>query len=151
MTAPGAGGRALEGAAAGRPLRAVRLGAVLCAMLGGLAAAEPAAERPIPPAEWRALTEGRTVWYSLDGVHWGREYFHRDGETATFVTPDGRCLTAPWGWADGLYCFAYDGLHCFRHVRRDGEILAIPEGGDAAQVVAKITDEALFCGPSLSS
>lgn len=125
---------------------------VLAALIAAPAFASAAsAEEPIPPEEWREMTLGRTVWYSLDGAPWGREHFHLDGRTATFVTHDGQCMTAPWAWSDGLYCFAYDGLHCFRHVRRDGAMLAVPESGEPAQVIEKITDEPLSCGPSLSS
>jgi hypothetical protein len=131
----------------------------LSAMLGGAIWATPAAatdaqpgDAPIPLEEWRALTTGRTVWYSLNGRHWGKEYFHPGRDSATFVTADGDCVTAPWIYADGLYCFAYAGMDCFRHVRRGETMLAIPyEPGGQEQVIERITDTPLSCEAPLSS
>lgn len=104
----------------------------------------------VPVEEWRRLTEGRVVWYSLGGVHWGREYFHRGRNVATFVAYDGTCMTAPWIEADGIYCFAYSGLDCFRHVRREGQLTVLPLGGGQPQTIEKITDDGpLSCEPPL--
>jgi hypothetical protein len=108
-------------------------------------------DTPVPVEEWRALTEGRVVWYSLDGRHWGREYFHRGRDVATFVAEDGTCMTAPWVEAEGIYCFAYSGMDCFRHVRREGELIVLPLGDGAAQTIERITDDGpLSCEPALS-
>jgi hypothetical protein len=101
--------------------------------------------------EWREMTEGRTVWYTLDGRQWGREYFHPGTDSATFVSADGDCATAPWVYADGVFCFAYTGMDCFRHIRRDGQLLAVPLSNGATQVIEKITDGPLSCEPPLSS
>jgi hypothetical protein len=128
--------------------------AAICAVAACAAAATDLApgDIAIPPEEWRKLTAGRTVWYSLDGRHWGKEYFHPGRDSATFVTPDGECATAPWAYADGLYCFAYAGMDCFRHVRRGDRMLAIPFDPDGReQVIEKITDTVLSCEPPLSS
>lgn len=108
-------------------------------------------DEPVPLAEWRALTEGRTVWYAIDGEHWGREYFHPDRDSATFMTRDGACVTAPWAHAEGLYCFYYTGMECFRHVRRDGRLVILPLSGGGAQEVERIDDAPLSCEPPLSS
>lgn len=125
------------------------------ALLSGLAAASAADLQPgdeeIPLSEWREMTDGRTVWYSLNGVHWGKEYFHPGGETATFVGAEGLCATAPWAFADGLYCFSYANMDCFRHVRRDGRLLALPLSDGTEQVIERITDGPLSCEPPLSS
>ncbi len=134
-------------------LRAAALTSCLAAAASTAASAaelEPG-DAPIPLEEWRAMTEGRTVWYSLNGVHWGKEYFHPGGQTATFVGAEGLCATAPWVFADDLYCFSYTGLDCFRHVRRDGVLMALPLSDGAAQTIERITAEPLSCEPPLSS
>jgi hypothetical protein len=105
---------------------------------------------PVPVEEWRSLTEGRVVWYSLGGAHWGREYFYRGRNLATFIGHDGTCMTAPWIEADGVYCFAYSGLDCFRHVRRDGKLFVLPLGDGQPQTISRITDDGpLSCEPAL--
>jgi hypothetical protein len=132
---------------------------MFAALLLTLALAAPAAatdaqpgDVPIGLDEWRALTGGQTVWYSLDGRHWGKEFFHPGRDSATFVTADGDCVTAPWIYADGLYCFAYAGLDCFRHVRRGDRMLAIPfDPGGQEQVIERITDTPLSCEAPLAS
>lgn len=101
--------------------------------------------------EWREMTDGRTVWYTLDGQHWGREYFHPGTDSATFVSANGDCATAPWVYADGVFCFAYTGMDCFRHIRRGDQLLAVPLSDGATQVIEKITDGPLSCEPPLSS
>ena len=126
-----------------------------CLLLAALPTAPRASDilpgdTPVPIEEWRALTEGRVVWYSLGGEHWGREYFHRGRSSATFVSRDGDCMTAPWVEADGIYCFAYSGMDCFRHVRRDGQLMVLPLGGGQPQTIEKITDDGpLSCEPPL--
>jgi len=135
-------------------VRSFPSGIALALILGAtaLAGALEPGDQPIPLSEWREMTTGKTVWYSIDGALWGREYFHPDGARATFVTEDGECMTAPWAFYNGLYCFAYSGTDCFRHVRRDGRLLAIPDGdAGAAQVIEKITDTPLSCEAPLSS
>ena len=108
-------------------------------------------DEPIPLQEWREMTEGRVVWYTLRGQHWGREYFHRGQDLATFILYDGTCITAPWGYADGVFCFSYAGTDCFRHVRRAGEIVVIPIGAGEAQSVERISDDGpLSCEPPLA-
>ena len=128
--------------------------AALAALIAApaLAAGPQPGDVPIPLEEWRAMVEGRTVWYSLDGEHWGKEYFHPGKSSATFLARDGQCVTAPWVYAEGVYCFAYAGMHCFRHVRRGEEIVVIPiEGEGGEQTVERIDDAPISCEPPLSS
>lgn len=121
------------------------------AMEAGAGALEPG-DVEIPLAEWRALTDGRTVTYHLRGRLWGREFFHPGGGRATFVSADGDCATAPWEYVDGLYCFHYAGRDCFRHVRRGDELAAIPTTlGGETQMIVEIADGPLSCAPALSS
>jgi hypothetical protein len=132
------------------PLLALALAAPVVAMAAG--ATEPApADQPIGLDEWRALTDGRTVHYEIGGQLWGREHFHKGRDSATFVAPDGQCMTAPWAYAEGVYCFAYQGMDCFRHVRRGGRLFAVPLSGEGgAQEIVRITDEPLSCEPPLA-
>jgi hypothetical protein len=147
------------------------LGAALCAMTlaGQRAQAAPTTlspvEAPLPPRdlvlrdgapvpqeEWRALTEGRTVWYfARDGL-WGRELYRRpdadaSGGIVTFEHRDGLCLDARWTHNAGLYCFDFgEGPpHCFRHLRWEGRLFAISLSGDV-QEVKRIDNSGVSCG-----
>jgi|OM-RGC.v1.023555888 hypothetical protein len=131
---------------------ALRLPLAFAAALAAAPLVADEAGTPIPPEEWRAMTRGKTVWYALDGAHWGREYFHPDSDVATFLGRDGQCLSAPWAHVDGVYCFAYGGLHCFRHLRRGEEIVVIPVDGDGGeQTVERIDRTPVSCEAPLSS
>ena len=136
-----------------RPLAAALATLALGAMPAtvGLAGELASGDQVIGVEEWRQMTQGRTVHYSLGGRHWGREYFHPDRDSATFLSADGDCVTAPWVHADGVFCFAYTGMDCFRHVRRGDRLLALPLGDGAEQVIERITAEPLSCEPPLSS
>lgn len=116
--------------------------ALLCAAAPALAA-----EAPIPPEEWRALTLGKTVHYAVDGRDAGREYYREGGDFAVFLTPDGACVEGPWAYAGGRYCFWYgEAFQCFAHLRRGADIVSRPEGGGADQIVARIAEnEPLSC------
>ncbi len=118
-------------------------------------AAEPEAEAPeevpIPVEDWREMTAGRVVWYSIEGRHWGREYYDPERDRAVFVGADGTCLSGGWAAQDGVYCFAYAGLHCFRHVRRGARIVILPVPDGVEQTVERITDDGpLACTPPLT-
>jgi hypothetical protein len=125
--------------------------AVLALIAAPAWASEQPVEEQISLDEWRALTAGRTVWYSLNGAHWGKEHFHPNEDRATFVGADGDCITARWIYADGVYCFAYGGLHCFRHLRRGDEIVVSPLGSGMEQVVEQIDRTPLSCEPPAMS
>lgn len=100
--------------------------------------------------EWQALTAGRVVWYAINGRHWGREYFHRGRNIATFIAHDGTCMTAPWVEVDGIYCFAYTVTDCFHHVRRNGTLMVLPVDDGEPQTIERITDDGpLSCEPPL--
>lgn len=107
---------------------------------------------PVPPAEWRALTEGRTVWYfARDGL-WGRELYRLgdaapDGGFVTFEHRGGECLDARWRYEAGLYCFDFGAgpAHCFRHMRWQDRLFAISTSGDV-QEVKRIDRSGVSCG-----
>ena len=131
----------------------LRLAAFLVLLAGAVGAADlKPGDEPLSVEEWRRLTDGRVVWYAIEGQHWGREYFHRGRQVATFVANDGTCMTAPWVEADGVFCFAYMGMDCFHHIRRDGQLMVVPTTGGATQVIERITDDGpLSCEPPVSS
>lgn len=107
---------------------------------------------PVPPDEWRALTDGRTVWYfARDGL-WGRELYRLGDATAqggmvTFEHRDGECLDARWTHDAGLYCFDFGAgpAHCFRHLRWQNRLFAISVSGDV-QEVKRIDRSGVSCG-----
>lgn len=118
----------------------------------------PAPERtPVDPeldyfteAEWRALATGKTLTYMTPFGLMGREYYIPGGNEVVFVYFDGRCFQGTWFKQDDVYCFEYDGLHCFEHFQRGEDIIAREMDGDE-QIVTEITDEVLTCEPELLS
>lgn len=105
------------------------------------------AEAAIPLEEWRALTLGKTVHYSIGGRPAGREYYPEAGDFAVFLTPDGMCVEGPWAFDEGRFCFLYgEALQCFAHLRRGDDIVSRPEAGGDEQIVARISkDEPISC------
>jgi hypothetical protein len=100
-------------------------------------------------ASWRAYVEGKTLYYSTPSGILGREYYPVGGDKAVYIYFDGRCFDGEWAVeADGLFCFQYDGAHCFEHFERDGKVIARETDGDE-QVVVRVTDEVLSCAPDL--
>ncbi|MGF1444744.1 MAG: hypothetical protein ACFBRM_00920 [Pikeienuella sp.] len=107
-------------------------------------------DRLIPGEEWRAMTTGKVVWYAIEGRLWGREFFHPNGTQSIFVASDGTCLEGVWWEGNGVYCFSYEGLHCFRHVLRGDQILIVSITGGEVQTVERITDDGpLACTPPM--
>lgn len=108
---------------------------------------------PVDAAEWRALTNGRTVWYFAHDGLWGRELYRSsanspaDGGLVTFEHRDGECLDARWTHAAGLYCFDFGAgsPHCFRHLRWQDRLFAISVNGDV-QEVKRIDRSGVSCG-----
>ncbi|GIX13570.1 MAG: hypothetical protein KatS3mg118_1529 [Paracoccaceae bacterium] len=136
----------------------IRIAVLLAALGCGLASAAPAGaeDQPIPLEEWRRMTEGRTVYYYVDGQFFGREYYWPGTDMVTFQHASGQCADARWDYADGIYCFHFDRPHCFAHVRRGERIFVIPRavplGGDETeQEVRRIVAAPFSCAPGLSS
>ena len=146
------------------PQPALRALATLLALSAPALAAGPeplpdrltAEGRDIPPADWRAKTEGRTVWYRIGPVMWGREHYHPGTNRITFQFPDGDCLDAVWSFDDGWYCFDFgpaleaSGPHCFRHLALDDRLFALSSRGDP-QEIDRIDRTPLSCGASPTS
>ncbi|WP_118132546.1 hypothetical protein [Oceanicella sp. SM1341] len=117
--------------------------------------AASAQDTPIPESEWRDLTRGKTVYYYIDGTYFGREYYWPGQDMVTFQHASGVCANARWTYSSGEYCFFFDRPHCFAHVRRDGEIIIIPQsaeaGGEQEQLVQSISPTSFTCTPGLTS
>ena len=117
--------------------------------------AEPAAPRAeeifFDEASWRALVEGKTLYYRTPTGVVGREYYPPGGNRAVFeYAGDGACFEGTWNVVGNLFCFNYDSRHCFRHLSRDGVIYARQMDG-VDQRVFRITDEPLSCAKGLTS
>lgn len=101
--------------------------------------------------QWRALTDGRTVWYRIDGKVWGRESYRAAPGHVTFQFPDGECIEADWSWSEPWFCFDFGQAlgggppHCFRHVRYEGRLWALSRSGEP-QAIEKIDATPLTCG-----
>ena len=102
---------------------------------------------PIAPEAWRALTQGRTVWYFASDGYWGREVYLDKANGVTFEHRDGDCMDGDWRFAEGLYCFDFrdGGDHCFRHMRWQDRTFAVSISGDV-QEVRRIDSAPLTCG-----
>lgn len=84
----------------------------------------------ISPQDWRALTAGKTVYYSIDGEPYGREFYVSGTNLIFFEHSDGTCLSGTWSYDAPWYSFkfTYDGYqlppHRFRH-QKTGDIIHI--------------------------
>lgn len=100
---------------------------------------------------WRALVAGKTLYYSTAEGLVGREYYPPGGQRAIFeYAADRSCFEGSWREVDGVFCFNYDGEHCFFHLRRGDQIIARQMNG-VDQTVVRITDEKLTCAAGLTS
>jgi hypothetical protein len=111
----------------------------------------------IPVEEWSRMASGRTLVYRIDGALWAFEHYYPGGNRVTLQLYDGSCLEGTWDYAAPLYCFNWDGQGtvCFRHARRDGEILIVEarEGGGLPmlQKMTDVTDIPLTCQKPMTS
>ncbi len=111
----------------------------------------------IPFEEWSAMSAGRTLVYRIDGEVWALEYYYPGTNRVALQLNDGKCLQGTWDYSAPYYCFHWEaqGTACFRHTRRDGEILVMESGSGngtaAVQHMSAVTDIPLSCGPDLTS
>lgn len=122
----------------------------------GAGAEAPIAERRFTETEWRALVEGKTLYYETsrgypDGFGlMGKEYYVPNSNKVVFVYANGDCYEGTWDVEDDVFCFNYDARHCFKQFDRDGQWV-VQEMDGREQVVVKITNEVLSCAPGLTS
>lgn len=99
-----------------------------------------AAEGAIGEAEWRKLTNGKTVHYKLNGQVTGREYYPPGEYFSIFEdATSGVCYEGPWAFTEGRFCFLYaDNFQCFSHTRRGDEIVSKSDVSGREQVIDQI-------------
>lgn len=138
----------------GLSLRVIAVAAVMTVPPGtAVAQSDDEARGAIPFDEFRALADGKTLYFQLlDGRFWGREYYVPGTQESVFVFADGECFEGYWTYRDQVYCYHYrDQPSCWRHFWLDGAI-AVESGDGLRQVVAKIAEnEPLSCKPELLS
>lgn len=104
------------------------------------------------------MTDGKTVYYSLDDLFFGRESYLRGTNLVQFQTNDGRCIDGRWFYDSQrrAYCYLWPGqLACFWHVERDDQILVIDvDGGQDGiwdiQTVSSIAEGGFTCHGALT-
>ncbi len=98
------------------------LAAISVLALAGPAAADAA----MTGDEFEALSEGRTLHFSLGGAPFGSEAF-QPGRRSVWRFPDGTCASGSWRERDGAICFLYDGdpdEQCWLFRREGGGVVA---------------------------
>ncbi|RMF34364.1 MAG: hypothetical protein D6754_15175 [Alphaproteobacteria bacterium] len=133
-----------------------RIALALILLAAPMAAAAGARDKPIPLEEWRSMTDGRTVYYYIDGVFFGREHYWPGTNMVTFQHASGLCADAHWTYRNGIYCFHFDRPHCFAHVHRAGRIVIIPDNVEPdetaqEQEVRLISPAPFSCQPGAMS
>ena len=117
-------------------------------------AAAPAEDAPVKSLneqEWRAIVSGKTLYYYTQQGLVGREYYPPASESrVVFVYFDGTCFDGTWSQKDGVYCYEFDGAHCFKHFQQGERLFVEGVDGDI-QDILRITDEVLSCEPGLIS
>lgn len=111
----------------------------------------------IPVEEWRSMSAGRTLTYTIGGEFWALERYAPGTDRVTLQFYDGTCLEGRWEYVAPLYCFHWEGegTSCFRHARLGQDILVLEtrdgvETG-ALQTMSAVTDTPLACGPAAIS
>ncbi len=99
-----------------------------------------AKDNPIGEAEWRKLTNGKTVHYIKNGRVVGREYYPPGEYFSIFEdTASGTCYEGPWAFTEGRFCFLYaDNFQCFAHLRRGDMIVSKSDVSGREQIIDQI-------------
>jgi hypothetical protein len=113
---------------------------------------------PIAEREWRALTEGKTVYYSIAGEFYGREYYLPGSDQVFFQHRDGTCMRGVWSYDEPWYSFTFtlEGYqlppHRFLHQRIGNRILIISYDPDQPrQQVDRIVYAPFTCDADVTS
>lgn len=123
-----------------------------------LIAAPVAAQEAMSPRRFEALAEGRTLYFTLDGVPFGAEAYFPD-RRSLWRFADGTCAAGRW-WDEGdRACFRYDedaAAQCWRFLQRPGGLAAelVENGVDTGFVLemSHIDQVPLPCpGPKVGS
>ena len=96
------------------------------AMLACLVPVQAAALDPVSPEDFRKMTQGWTVYFTLNGELYGAESY-ASGDRSCWCYFQGECQEGTW-WADGpALCFDYgheDGPSCWTLHKDEHSILA---------------------------
>lgn len=109
------------------------------------------ADQLVGPAEFQAISEGKTLHFTRDGLTFGSEQFYKN-RTSTWQYPNGECTSGQW-YADGdAVCFVYEHEpfpQCWLMTRRDDTIFArlshLPDGDPSEIRLSHIDDEPVPC------
>ncbi|MEL6266188.1 MAG: hypothetical protein AAFR52_11185 [Pseudomonadota bacterium] len=132
------------------------LALMLVALLApaSVAAASPGAgEGQLTPDEFRAYSEGYTLYFERDGEPWGSEWFGPDG-AVTWRYPSGTCIEGVWRGYDRNICFYYGPgteVLCWSMRREEDGLIGELLEGDEAGLELTITHRdrvPLSCGDS---
>lgn len=124
----------------------------LCIAL--LVAGASSAEEPVSPMEFRAYSEGWTLYFELNGRPFGSERFEEGGR-ARWRYNDGSCVRGAWKPHGAQLCFLYEAeaaerdLLCWRMLRDDQGLFARLLTGDNAGLELRVVRrdrEPLLCG-----
>lgn len=102
-------------------------------------------ETLVGPEEFQTLSEGKTLYFTRDGVNFGAEQFYKN-RTSTWQYEDGTCIVGQWYPDADALCFVYDQQpipQCWYMVRRDGSIYARLRElatGDPSELLLSHTD-----------
>jgi hypothetical protein len=123
-----------------------------------LLVAGPAAADLVDPDAFQAMSEGRTLHFTLDGAPFGAEQFF-PGRRSLWRFADGTCEPGRWEARDAQICFVYDSDPtpiCW-HFRDAGGAFAAHLVDAGAETgfrldLARVADEPLACpGPDVGS
>jgi hypothetical protein len=104
-----------------------------------LSAASAHAQTIVSPEAFEALSEGRTLHFSLDGQPFGSEQFFT-GRRSLWRTPDGLCEAGVWRSEGDVICFEYDATpepQCWIFLREGSDLKAerVEDGAPAGPAV----------------
>lgn len=112
----------------------------------GLAMAD---DTPLTADQFDALTQGKTIIYSQDGIPYGTEEY-RPGRTVVWAFTDSECREGNWFPQDDQICFDYhDGtpLQCWTFFNTADGLMARFQGDDISTPLAALSqsDTPLNC------
>ena len=101
-----------------RPMLRTTLFAILLALPAAATA------RPLSGPEFRAATEGFTLYFETEqGEYFGAEQYLENGETL-WLPREGQCVPGLWRAREEKICFVYyDEIDCWRTYGEGGELI----------------------------
>jgi hypothetical protein len=113
--------------------------------------AASAAQTPVSPDAFEAMSEGRTLHFTLQGEPFGAEQYF-PGRRSLWRFVDGTCESGSWRAEGDRICFTYDGdpeTQCWRFMREDSHFRAALVGkaevGDFVLELSHSDDARLPC------